>query len=182
MLARIAAAALAVIIAVSISTTAIAGEWLGGQYWGQIGGCAGCGGSLYGGGLPPGAIWVGVVGWGPGEGCGGPDCGCDVHIGAAKGDSGPIFTDEEMPAPESVEPRTIPADEIVPDPPRAASLNFQNSTNRVSYIETLELNETEFRPVQPRVKVITHTSRPERLQRAPLRIVSPDGSAGRMYR
>jgi hypothetical protein len=32
------------------------------------------------------------------------------------------------------------------------------------------------------VRVVTHASQPERLLREPIRIVSPDGSAGRMYR
>lgn len=33
----------------SYAAAAQAGEWLGGQYWGQISGCGECGGSLYGG-------------------------------------------------------------------------------------------------------------------------------------
>ncbi len=33
----------------SFAAAAEAGEWLGGEYWGQISGCGECGGSLYGG-------------------------------------------------------------------------------------------------------------------------------------
>jgi hypothetical protein len=156
-----------------------AGEWLGGQYWGQVGGCANCGGSLYGGVLPPGAIWVGEIGWGGGLGCG---CGCEMHIGGGKGDVGPIMSDEIVPTPSSNRPRTIPAEEIVPDPPQATNTRLPTISRRVSYIEAVEPAEREFQSRREQVRVVTHASQPERLQRAPIRIVSPDGSAGRMYR
>lgn len=173
--------ATAAMFAFSLATisTVHAGDWLGGQYWGQIGGCANCGGSLYGGVLPPGAIWVGEIGWGGGPGCG---CGCETHIGGGKGDVGPIMTEEEVPTPTPVMPRAIPAEEIVPDPPQASNTRLPTISRRVSYIEAVAPAEREFQPRREQVRIVTHNSKPERLQREPIRIVSPDGSAGRMYR
>jgi hypothetical protein len=71
---------------------------------------------------------------------------------------------------------------MVPAPPRAASLSLQGASRRVSYIEAIDSTASEYRPRHESVKTVTHISKPERLQREPIRIVSPDGSAGRMYR
>ena len=175
---KLLAATVALALFLSATTLSIAGDWLGGQYWEQVGGCANCGGSLYGGVLPPGAIWVGEIGWGGGPGCG---CGCKTHIGG-KGDLGPIMTEEEVPRPSMDAPRTIPSEEIVPDPPQASNTRLPTISRRVSYIEAVEPTEHQFQPRREQVRIVTHNSKPERLQREPIRIVSPDGSAGRMYR
>jgi hypothetical protein len=169
MLARkfFAAPAAIFVLSLSAATLGHAGEWLGGQYWGQVAGCANCGGSMYGSPLPPGAIWVGVVGSGSG-----PSCGCQMH----QGDIGPIISDE-MASPSAL-------NEIVPIPPQASDAQSQaeSFSRRVSHIEAVEPADRNFRATASRVQIKTHTSQPERLERKPIYIVSPDGSAGRMYR
>jgi hypothetical protein len=143
----------AIAACLAFAGTVYAGDWLGGQYWGQIAGCADCGGSLYG--------------------CG---CGWGLH----KGDIGPVMTSEEIPDPMRVTP-PMPLDEIVPDPPQARA-GAATISRRVSYIEAVEPVEPQLNPRREQLRIVTHTSRPERLRREPIRIVSPDGSAGRMYR
>jgi hypothetical protein len=152
--------------ATTFPVAAGAGDWLGGQYWGQIAGCASCGGSMYGGILPPGAIWVGEIGSG-----GGPGCGCE----ACHGDVGPIIGEEELPLAPS-------PGYVLPVEPHSASakpVRIEATSRRVSYVERVTPIAADS---APRVTTVKHISQPERLERAPIRIVSPDGRAGRMYR
>jgi hypothetical protein len=153
--------------AVSLST-AQAGEWLGGQYWGQIGGCGHCGGSLYGG-L-----------YGLGSCC---TSGCGYDGGAWQQAAPPV-----APFPQPILPGEA-VEEVVPIPdPQPLGLDVIPTTHIVeSSRRSAQGTFSDILPIAPSpsaadVKTITHTSRPERLAPPTPRIVAPNAWSAPLYR
>lgn len=158
-----------------------AGEWLGGQYWGQISGCGHCGGSLYG---------VGYCGACPSpypcDGC--PyGCGNDLLDAQPAVPVGPLnlFPGEaeevETREFEAIEDAFPPGVSVIPTSHTGkveVSAARRNSSRR-TYDSILPIAPG---PTAGDVKTITHTSQPERLKPPQHRIVAPNAWSGRLYR
>ena len=161
---------LAVVIAVFgclPNAPALAGDWLGGQYWGQISGCGHCGGSLYGLGY-----------------CG--PC-CD---GASWGEPVPA----PLPTPHAnnestrndrlgIEDPQVPGLAVIPT---AHTRNLElPSSRRISSDNSVRTYD-DILPIAPGrgdVQTIRHQSQPQRLAPPPRdRIVAPNAWSGRLYR
>lgn len=183
----------------SIATSA-AGDWLGGQYFGQIAGCGHCGGSLYGT-YPYWLAHGGCEKWS----CG--NCGCP--LGPCGPCDGGVSPHEDVVPSEGEEIPPPPAwDGQPPEPPLGSDpqaardhgsgrlVSFEqpivrlrpagdNSNRRVRF-QSPPSGRSVIRDINAEtkaVKTITHISRPERLRREPVRIVAPNArTSGRFYR
>ena len=165
------------------ANTAHAGEWLGGQYWGQISGCGHCGGSLYGVGYCPTPYpWDGC----PCDGAGGLlDAQPAVPVGPRN-----LFPGEaeevEADAFEPIEDVLPPGSSVIPtshmreiEGPSARRDSARRDASRRTYDSILPIAPA---PSAGDVKTITHASEPERLMPPQHRIVAPNAWSGRLYR
>ena len=150
-------------LAIFAFTTSIssAGEWLGGQYWGQIGGCAYCGGSLYGLGYP--------YPYG--------DCGCESQAP----------TQAPLTSPHAI-PQNPPLGVNAIANPQVPGLSVM-PTSHVQHGEPPMAGRTydDILPIAPSslgagVQTVTHSSMPERLTPPQHRLVAPNAWSAPRYR
>ena len=146
-----------------------AGEWLGGQYWGQISGCAHCGGSLSGLGY----------------------CYPQPCVGGA-------YPRGEVDAWQQPSPTPLPAPHNVDELPNGAADGVVDpqvpgtSVIRTSHARQIEAPSPirtfdHILPIAPRqtggdVQTITHTPQSERLAPPRDRIVAPNAWSAPRYR
>ena len=157
------------------NTSASAGEWLGGQYWGQISGCGHCGGSLYGLG---------------GYCCEGSCQSCsDCFLPAAPlSPAGLAPTEAIPPGIDALPDPAVPNLDVPVPPVRRTSVLLKLTSSRRAHMEAVPANEPgDILPIAPSqsagaVKTITHLSQPERLAPPAARIVAPNAWSGRLYR
>jgi hypothetical protein len=139
--------------------SAPAGEWLGGQYWGQISGCGHCGGSLYG---------LGSCCY---SGCDAYDAGgyevLPMPLPAAPYDAGNV---EEISEPD------IGPLPVIPTAFSPADRDTSSRRTNQSILPIAPANSASA------VKIMTHVSRPERLTPPQNRIVAPNAWNAPLYR